>query len=334
MSAPRRRTPAPAGEGRGEGVRLGAERGESLTLLRLAPLSERGAAVFEAALSSYCLSLSRFRLDDQSGEWQIEALPRVEALDALDLALALAAAVSGEQPVRESLPVPRGGWLARNRRTFPPLVVGRRFLISPTHHPVPPGGGRIVIRLDAGLAFGSGEHPSTRGVLRALETLKRRPCRIVDLGTGSGILALAAIRLWHRRVLVSDLDPVSVRVARANARLNRLGPWLEGVVSEGWRARRLRRAGGWDLVMANILARPLMAMAHALALHLAPGGWRFSPACSPVRSGRCSPLIAATVWSSFAVSGKGTGGLSCCGGAGAGQHRARDDEPGGEPERE
>jgi ribosomal protein L11 methyltransferase len=245
---------------------------ETLALLRLAPLSERASGIFEAALTPHCVSLSRFRRDDRSGVWEIEALPRPGAESALDLALALAAAVSGEKPERSSLQVPQSGWLARNRRAFPPLEVGRRFLICPTHHPAPRRKGRMVIRLDAGLAFGSGEHASTRGVLRALEDLKRRPRRIVDLGTGSGILALAAIRLWRRKVIATDQDPVAVRVALANARLNRLAPWLEGVVSTGWQARRLKGVRACDVVMANILARPLIAMARPLALHLAPGG--------------------------------------------------------------
>ena len=95
--------------------------------------------------------------------------------------------------------------------------------------------GRITLTLDAGLAFGSGEHGSTRGCLRALELVAyRRPRRILDMGTGSGILAMAAARLLHRRVLATDIEPWSVRVAEQNAALNRLvapgaaaaGEWL------------------------------------------------------------------------------------------------------------
>lgn len=251
---------------------------ETIEALRLAPLSAAAAEVFEAALAPHCRSVSRFRLDDpatsrdQDGSWQVEAFPEEGTEAALDLALSLARAVSGEEPGIERLRLPRAGWLARNLRAFAPQKVGRRFLICPTHLPSPRAAGRIEIRLDAGLAFGSGEHPSTQGVLRALETLPHPPRRILDLGTGSGILALAAIRLWHRKVLASDRDPVSVRVARANARQNRLAPWFEGVVSDGWRARRLAGLRDLDLVMANILARPLMAMARDLACHLAPGG--------------------------------------------------------------
>ena len=127
--------------------------------------------------------------------------------------------------------------------------------------------------LDAGVAFGSGEHGSTRGCLRALEGLAhRRPRRILDLGTGSGILAMAAARLLHRPVLAVDIEPWSVRVAGQNAELNRLGRLVRARLGNGWAARPVRRAAPYDLVFANILARPLCAMARDLARNLAPGG--------------------------------------------------------------
>ena len=135
------------------------------------------------------------------------------------------------------------------------------------------GNGRIVLMLDAGLAFGSGEHGSTRGCLRALERVaQRRPRRILDLGTGSGILAMAAARLLRRRVLATDIDPWSVRVTRENARLNGLARLVRARLADGWRDGEMRRAGPYDLVFANILARPLCLMARDLAARLAPGG--------------------------------------------------------------
>ena len=134
-----------------------------------------------------------------------------------------------------------------------------------------PGGSRST--LDAGLAFGSGEHGSTRGCLRALERVAhRRPRRILDLGTGSGILAMAAARLFCRRVLATDIDPWSVRVAAENASLNGVARLVRVRLADGWRDPVVRRAGPYDLVFANILARPLCLMAKHLAAHLAPGG--------------------------------------------------------------
>ncbi|MBO0712342.1 MAG: 50S ribosomal protein L11 methyltransferase, partial [Acetobacteraceae bacterium] len=95
---------------------------------------------------------------------------------------------------------------------------------------------------------------------------------ILDLGTGSGILAIAAARLLRRPVLATDLDPWSVRVARENAVQNRVGPLVRVRRADGWQDRAIRRSAPFDLVLANILARPLCAMARDLAAHLAPGG--------------------------------------------------------------
>jgi ribosomal protein L11 methyltransferase len=150
--------------------------------------------------------------------------------------------------------------------------IGRRLLIRPTHRPDSPLFGRVVLRLDAGLAFGSGEHGSTRGCLLALEgVLHRRPRRCLDLGTGSGVLAMAAAKLLRAPVLATDLEPWSVRVAAENARMNGLARRVRVRAADGWR-HRILRGRHFDLVFANILARPLCAMARALAAHLAPGG--------------------------------------------------------------
>lgn len=144
-----------------------------------------------------------------------------------------------------------------------------------THLAAPSLPGRITLRLDAGLAFGSGEHGSTRGCLRALEAVARgsRPRRVLDLGTGSGILAIAAAKLLRVPVLGTDIDPWAVRVARQNARLNQVGPpRVATAQTPGWRGRAVLARAPYDLVLANILARPLCAMARDLARHLAPGG--------------------------------------------------------------
>jgi ribosomal protein L11 methyltransferase len=108
----------------------------------------------------------------------------------------------------------------------------------------------------------------------ALERLagRRRFRRILDLGCGSGILAIAAARLWPARVIAADNDPVAVAVARANARTNGVGHRVRALASEGYRNPRLRAAAPFDLIVANILADPLCALARASARHLAPGG--------------------------------------------------------------
>jgi ribosomal protein L11 methyltransferase len=130
-----------------------------------------------------------------------------------------------------------------------------------------------VLVLDAGLAFGSGEHNSTRGCLMAFEGIAhRRPRRILDLGCGSAILAMAAAKWLHRPVLATDIEPWSVRIAAQNGVMNGLRNLLSARLADGWRHHRVKTDGPYDLVFANILARPLCAMARDMAGALAPGG--------------------------------------------------------------
>ena len=234
---------------------------------------EAALEAFEAALGSVCMTVGFFR-DHASGRWQVDGVKPVGKGDAaLAAALALATALTGVEATPLRAAIPADGWLARTRAAFPQQLIGRRFAVRGTHLSGPKPAGRITLTLDAGLAFGSGEHGSTRGCLRALERVAyRRPRRILDLGTGSGILAMAVARLLHRRVLATDIEPWSVRVARRNAVLNRIGPMLRCWRADGWRHRAVRAGGPYDLVLANILARPLCLMARPLATHLAPGG--------------------------------------------------------------
>ncbi|CAA9239616.1 MAG: Ribosomal protein L11 methyltransferase [uncultured Acetobacteraceae bacterium] len=244
-----------------------------LETLSIEALPEDAVPAFEAALQTVCATVGLFR-DEATDTWRVEGVREAGAGDdELAGALALASAVSGiEQPALHAAPVEAEGWLARTVESFPEQPIGRRFLVRPTHLPDPKTHGRLVLRLDAGLAFGSGEHASTRGCLLALERIAhRRPRRVLDLGTGSGILALAAAKLLGRPVLATDIEPWSVRVAADNARLNRMGRLVSARLADGWRHRAVR-AGRYDLVFANILARPLCAMARDLAAHLTPGG--------------------------------------------------------------
>lgn len=234
---------------------------------------EDALETFEAALSATCDTVGFFR-DHDTAIWRIEGVKRIGINDAeLAAALALAAAATGIAPTLERAPTEADGWLARTYASFPEQMIGRRFAVRGTHLLGPPAANRITLTLDAGLAFGSGEHGSTRGCLVALERIApRRPCRILDMGTGSGILAMAAARLLHRPVLATDIEPWAVRVAAENAALNGVAHLVRPILADGWRDPRVRAHGPYDLVFANILARPLCLMAGDLALNLAPGG--------------------------------------------------------------
>jgi ribosomal protein L11 methyltransferase len=234
---------------------------------------ETALEVYEAALAAACVTVGFFR-DSATGDWRVEGVKAVGGNEAeLSAALVLAAGISGVAAPLRRTSTPAEGWLARTYAAFPEQRIGRRFSVRGTHLNDPPAPGRITLTLDAGLAFGSGEHGSTRGCLLALERVAHRhPRRILDLGTGSGILAMAAARLLHRPVLAVDIEPWSVRVVRQNAKLNQLGGLVRPRLGNGWRSPMARAGAPYDLVFANILARPLCLMARDLSVHLAPGG--------------------------------------------------------------
>ncbi|MEO8321547.1 MAG: 50S ribosomal protein L11 methyltransferase, partial [Bradyrhizobium sp.] len=128
------------------------------------------------------------------------------------------------------------------------------------------------IEIEAALAFGTGHHGTTRGCLLLLDHVLKawRPRRVLDLGTGTGVLAIAAARALHERVLASDIDPVSVEVTRENARLNVAGHLVQAITAIGFSAPQFAQRGPFDLVLANILANPLRQLATPMARHLAP----------------------------------------------------------------
>lgn len=244
-----------------------------LESLVLDALPEEAVPAYEAALQAVSATVALFR-DEATDTWRIEAVREAAAgEDALLAALALAAGLTGHDAPLARGPIEAEGWLARTVEAFPEQPIGRRFVVRPTHAAPAPTRGRIALTLDAGLAFGSGEHASTQGCLAALEALRLPPrARVLDLGAGSGILAMAAARLFRVRALATDIEPWSVRVAAENAALNGLRGRVRARLADGWRQRCVRAGGPYDLVFANILARPLCAMARDLADHLAPGG--------------------------------------------------------------
>ena len=228
---------------------------------------------FEAAMADACSAVGLFIADEAAGTWRVEGVKPQGDNAQLQSGLAMAELATGLSPELHRQDTEEDGWLARVYDGFPEQLIGRRFAVRGTHVMEPAHRGRVTLLLDAGLAFGSGEHGSTRGCLRALERMAyRRPRRILDMGCGSGILAMGAAALLHRRVLAVDIDPWSVLVSRQNAALNRITPLMVCKLGNGWQAQAVRRSEKFDLVFANILARPLCLMARHLGAHLAPGG--------------------------------------------------------------
>ena len=234
---------------------------------------ENALEAFEGAFGLACRTVGLFLTDEAKRLWTVEGVKLAGQNEAaLISGLALATLLTGQDPELQRRETQAGGWLARTQSSFPEQRVGRRFTIRGTHLPPAQAPGRITLVLDAGVAFGSGEHGSTRGCLRALELIAvRRPRRIIDLGCGSGVLGMAAAAILHRPVVATDIDAWSVRVARENVAANGLRGRVQCRVAAGWQPAA-RRGGPYDLVFANILARPLCSMASELAANLAPGG--------------------------------------------------------------
>ncbi|WIM09392.1 50S ribosomal protein L11 methyltransferase [Enhydrobacter sp.] len=168
--------------------------------------------------------------------------------------------------------LPEIDWVAENQRSFTPFAVGP-FWIHPSHAAGGAPAGLLPIEIDAGLAFGTGTHATTRGCLEMLATLDpAETVNAVDVGCGSGILAIAMARLWKRPVLAGDNDPDAVVVARENAARNGIGPLCRFHHAAGLDAPALADARPYDLIVANILAGPLIELSDAFAASLRPGG--------------------------------------------------------------
>jgi ribosomal protein L11 methyltransferase len=182
------------------------------------------------------------------------------------------AETSDETSIRELVAIAAGGdaaqdiafdtveakdWVKATLEELVPVRAGR-FIVHGRHDRVKIPPNKLGIEIEAALAFGTGHHGTTRGCLRVL-----------DLGTGTGVLAIAAAKAMRRCVLASDIDPLSVRVARDNARLNGAGDLVETIRSSGFSAPEFAHRAPFDLVLANILANPLRQMATPMARHLA-----------------------------------------------------------------
>ena len=162
-------------------------------------------------------------------------------------------------------------WVSATLEELVPVQAGR-FVVHGRHDRarIPPN--KLGIEIEAALAFGTGHHGTTRGCLLLLDGVLKahRPRRVLDLGTGTGVLAIAAARALQIKVLASDIDPLAARTARDNARLNGAGNLVETVCATGFSAPEFAARRPFDLVLANILANPLRQMATAMADHLAP----------------------------------------------------------------
>ncbi|MEM7300158.1 MAG: 50S ribosomal protein L11 methyltransferase [Pseudomonadota bacterium] len=228
-------------------------------------------SLLEAAFEEDAIPVAFFEEEEQPGQWTVsiyvesdeETTWRVRITDALggDLfGLTLHAEALGDT-----------NWVEESLKGLAPIPAGR-FIVHGSHDRAVPKPHEFAIEIDAGQAFGTGHHGTTAGCLDMLgEVLKqRRFSNVLDLGTGTGVLAIAVARATHLPVFATDIDPIAAQITRQNATANDCGSEITAIAANGFQDRRFEEHGPFDLAIANILAGPLIRLARPMRDHLAP----------------------------------------------------------------
>src|SRR5258708_1696141 len=213
--------------------------------------------------------LSRYHRQD--GEWDV-TLHFAEAPDQAGLRELIATSAGNEIAATLAFDtIEAKDWVKASLEDLVPVPAGR-FVVHGSHDRDRVAPNKLKIEIEAAHAFGTGHHGTTRGCLLLLDHVLKcaRPSHVLDLGTGTGVLGIAAAKALHDAVLASDIDPPSVRVAAENAALNEVGNHVRVIRATGFAAPDFGRCGPFDLVLANILANPLRQLAGPMTRHLAP----------------------------------------------------------------
>lgn len=235
-------------------------------------LARQAYGLLERTFEDEGLALSTLEIDEAQDLHEVSVYAVKNAED-VKARMEAALAVLPDFPPIQIEELPEIDWVAHSLAGLKAVRAGR-FFIHGAHERGKHRAGEIPIEIEASLAFGTGHHGTTSGCLEMIGRVLKaeRPKNALDLGTGSAVLAIALARLARIPVLATDIDPVAARVAKANVRLNRAGAWVSTVAAPGFHHPVFAERKPFDLIVANILARPLMTLAPAVAHHIAPSG--------------------------------------------------------------
>lgn len=234
-------------------------------------LPKKAVPFFEAALEETAAAVLTVMIEKgaQKGLWELQAIFEGKPDEKVIRHCLKTAAENAHiaVPSFKITPLPDKNWLQECYQSFQPITIGKYYIYG-SHITDQPPADKIALKIDAATAFGTGEHQTTHGCLEALNDLNFQPKNVIDIGCGSGILAMAYAKTYHQPVDAVDIDPESVRMALKNAENNKLSTLMHVWESTGYSAV----SGQYDLILCNILARPLIEMAPDLKAHLTPGG--------------------------------------------------------------
>ncbi|MFN4272748.1 MAG: 50S ribosomal protein L11 methyltransferase [Aliihoeflea sp.] len=260
------------------------------------PIAETLYALAETRFEDDGFPLAIFAADEEEIVHEVSVYVS-DDIEAIESRLREIASEAGQQIQIDREILDDIDWVAKSLEGLKPVRAGR-FLVHGGHDRASRRIGDIAIEIEAGLAFGTGHHGTTAGCLTMIDAVAKRE-RIrnaLDLGTGSAVLAIAVAKLVHIPVLATDIDDVAVKVARENVRLNGVARLVETTTAPGFQHRSFRARAPFDLIVANILAGPLMKLAPDMAMHVAPNG---SIVLSGILERQRAAVMAAYVGQSF-----------------------------------